>query len=201
MIYLVTLLLAFSLNQAWGRALIATGNTPPPTSFTCSSTPYASSPTSTTSNVKIADTDARYHEGLVVTSGQASHSLCQADFYIRSIAGDISGKSYTVKVFDRSGTTLSASPKAESSAISGSTMSAHTWVVFSFPSPITVDSDDVVVLSPESGTSDAVNYISMGCGSTDADGGYSNHVRYALSGALTSEYTDRDVGYKLYEVQ
>lgn len=199
-IYVLTMLLCAS--TVWGRMGVLTlAGTPQAVSFACSSTPYASSPTSTTSNVQIADTDARYHEGLVVTSGQASHSLCQVDFYIRAIAGDVSGKSYTAKVYDRSGTTLIAPPKAVSSAVPGASISAGTWVPVSFTTPVTVDANDVVVFSPASEASDPTNYISMGYGSTDADSGYSNHVRYALSGALTTEYTDRDVGYRLYEVQ
>lgn len=193
---ILILLLLYSPAGAW--QLIGSGI--PASGETCGATPYSQMTSATTAGFNIESSSALIYVGQEIASGQASHDLCKVDLYVRTITGDVSAKTYQLEVWTTSGGNRSV-VEATSNTVAGSSISAASWITFTFSSPPSFDATDALVITETAGgTYDGTNHIQIGYVTTDSDSGYSSSAIYTSAGVRT-QYTTRDMGYKFYEME
>lgn len=119
--------------------------------------------------------------GIIQTSTD-TYNMCSVTFSISRVAGDISGKTYTAKVYSTNSLSL-GTLIATSTGIVGNNAWSASEVEFSFASPVAMQQNYVVLV--DQGGYDTSNYINLISRTTDSDDGWSNLVKYSNTGANT----------------
>lgn len=92
-----------------------------------------------------------------------AHCLCKVAFMASSINGDVSGKSYVVKIFalDGSSDFAPGTVLATSDAVAGTAWSAGTWTYFTFSTFFMLPASGSYAIVPdtEDGSDDGVNNV------------------------------------------
>ncbi len=149
--------------------------------LTCSSTPYDSQTLQDDSTA--VGTDAvRYYCGSADYSPASNKSVCRIDIYIYSIIGDVSAKTYNMKIFTMSGTSL-GTLLGTSGNVSGASITATTWIQFSFSTPVNIASGTNYGIVITASEADVNNYIK-----------YGDYSAGTLSGVETTWYSDLSLG-------
>jgi hypothetical protein len=142
----IILIILILLNiPAWVWAFnLVTGSSMAVTGFSCSETPFFSY--TTTDSYTLVGQD-HYSNAYVGIQYQGSNTtLCQVDFDT-AITGDISGISYIASVYDLDGSNNLSTLRGTSNTLSGASVTNGGFTSFTFSSAITLNTDDVVVVS------------------------------------------------------
>lgn len=107
----------------------------------------------------------------------SAHCLCKVAFMANNVVGDVSAKSYVVKVFavDGSDDIVPGSPLATSDAVAGTAWSAGAWTYFTFSTAFILPASGSYALVPDTadGSDDASNYV---------------NPRYSASGSINGTH-------------
>lgn len=123
-----------------------------------------------------------------------NHTICQIDFYIHSIQGDVSGVTYNAYIFTKDGVNLDTEVGKSSDKV-GLTTGKNTFT-FSTKPTLTNGTTYAIVLG--SGTESDTNYVEMAVTS----GGNTFGVRVSIYTSLKAEstyYETNSMAMTLYE--
>lgn len=111
--------------------------------------------------------DDRGYGGGIYYNTTAEKNICKLGFYLLSIGGNISGKTYTMKIWQLAApnSALPANPitNGTSATISGATMAAGNWYYFSFSGNPTVAQSTNYAFTIDQGGGDESNNINSNC--------------------------------------
>lgn len=120
--------------EAFSTAIQAVVGTTTASAVTCSlGDDYASG----VQNLEISDLDIRYYVGQGAWKNASARCICKVVLKLTKAAGDISGKTYNVRIWDMDGTALNKQLGA-SANVTGSNSWNETSVEFSFASCVSL---------------------------------------------------------------
>lgn len=121
----------------------------------CSDTPVIAE-TSQAGNIQLTSSSTNAYAGGYWTG--SSFSLCKAAVTMRKWVGDTSSKVYQVSVYSPNGTAIGTA-KGHSATVTGFNSATVTQVEFTFSSPVSVSTGDIIAFHEETPAADSTNYL------------------------------------------
>jgi hypothetical protein len=139
-----------------------------------------------------------YYIGGFITP-TSNRDVCQINFYLDSANGDISGKTYTVRLWTVDGNDLDTEI-GTSTGVTGDNGWSEEFVSFTFASPVSLTSSTEYAFTLDQGGVDGTNYVSVFFDTADGDA-RTHLARWDNTGAMTTEWTDFDLNEQWYNYE
>jgi hypothetical protein len=128
--------------------------------YTCSGTPTVDNSANTNgSTYYVGRTTDNYYAGQSAFNPGADASVCKISFFVRSV-GNVTGKTYTARVWTMSGTSLNSNI-GSSDSIGGGSWSTEQLITFTFSIPVSLTNGTSYGITLDGGGYDATNYLEI----------------------------------------
>ena len=158
--------------------------------------PSASNTTVNSDGYPVGLYASHYYVGQSGWSDASARTICRVGFLMKHGEGDVSGHTYTARIFATADGALSGIALASSTGKSGTNTWNSTWVYWEFPTPYETTGSATYAFTLDHGVVDGSNftYVQM----NTANAGLSGTAETWTSAGALQQGSDYDLGIKIY---